>query len=65
MQFTERQQHTLQSIARNQPDFIELVEAWRKSELESMAQGTPENFGTNKGRVQLLTEMQRNLKPFK
>jgi hypothetical protein len=51
------------NIARQYPEFTEFVAAWRAHELEQMAMSSPDNFGTCKGRIQTLTELQRTLKP--
>ena len=53
----------LATIGQQNSDFVGLIVAWRAHELEAMAQGTTENFGVSKGRVQALTEMQRLLSP--
>lgn len=59
MQLTDQQRQMCANIGRQYPEFRELLTAWRLRELENMAQATPEIFGTLKGRVQLLTEMQQ------
>jgi hypothetical protein len=39
-----------------------MLDAWKSRELEVMYQGTQENFGVQKGRVQLLTELQQKFR---
>lgn len=51
------------TIGQQYAEFSDLVGTWRAHELEAMSQGTPENFGVSKGRVQALTELQRLLRP--
>lgn len=63
MQFTPKQVDMLQSIARSHPGLLELVDAWRQDELERMSACAESLFGTFKGRVQLLTELQQKLRP--
>lgn len=59
MQFSEQQTQMAKTIARQFPEFREMLAAWKQREMELMAQGSLENFGMSKGRVQLLTEMQQ------
>lgn len=61
MQLNDQQRQMMQNIARQFPEFKELLGAWKLRELDTMSQGTPENFGVCKGRVQLLTEMQQKI----
>lgn len=63
MQLTPKQVDMLQSIARSHPGLLELVETWRRDELERMSVCAEPLFGTFKGRVQLLTELQQKLRP--
>ena len=53
----------VKTVAQQFPQFVELVAAWRQYEMENGFLGTTENFGTSKGRVQLLTELQQKLRP--
>lgn len=61
MQLNDQQRQMMQTIARQFPEFRELLQAWKLRELDTMSQGTQENFGVSKGRVQLLTEMQQKI----
>ena len=63
MQFSQPQIEMLQSITRAYPGFVELVAVWRQDELERMSICAEPLFGTFKGRVQLLTELQQKLNP--
>jgi len=63
MQLSQQQIAMLQSITRAYPGLADLVDAWRQEELERMAIGAETHFGTFKGRVQLLTELQQKLRP--
>lgn len=63
IQLTPERKKLLVTIARQYPEFVVLVQEWRAHELEQMAMSSTDNFGTCKGRVQTLTEMQRNLQP--
>jgi hypothetical protein len=59
MRLSEEDLNLMKTIARQFPAFADLLTAWRNHELEALAQSSVENFGTIKGRVQLLTEMQQ------
>lgn len=53
----------LVTIGRQYPEFVGFVKSWREQELERMSQGSQENFGVSKGRVQVLTELQQKISP--
>jgi len=63
MQLSPTQIEMLQSISRQYPGFRELVDKWRQDELERMSICAEPLFGTFKGRVQLLTELQQKINP--
>ena len=63
MQFTQQQNDMLQSIVRQYPGFRDFVDTWRQEELERMSVCAEPLFGTFKGRVQLLTELQQKIRP--
>jgi hypothetical protein len=60
MKPSAEQLHTLRTIARQYPDFIQYLTDWRRKEMEQLPYAR-ENLGVLQGRAQLLTEMQRNL----
>lgn len=60
MRMTADQKHVLRQMARQFPEFVELVGQWRQDELEKLPYAK-DNLGVMQGRVQTLTEMQRHL----
>jgi hypothetical protein len=50
-------------VGRHEPQFVELLGSLRSKELETLALCNPETFSTQKGRVQMLTEILQQLRP--
>jgi Flp pilus assembly protein TadB len=59
---SEDEQVMLKQIGRQFPNFLDLIARLRTAELEAMALGSSEHFGTYRGRVQSLTELQQLLR---
>ena len=49
------------NIARQHTVFVEYLEAWRLSELETLPYGAGINLDVLRGRVQTLTELRKSL----
>jgi hypothetical protein len=56
---TDDETKLCKQIGKQYPAFGELLERMRASELEFMAAGTPEHFGTYKGRVSMLADLRQ------
>ena len=56
------QLHALQTISRQFPEFVELLEDWKAQELNALPYAT-NNLDVIRGRVQTLVELTRELKP--
>jgi len=49
----------IQMLARQFPNFVEFLSAWRMEELESLAGTSGTNVDVMRGRIQTLTELRQ------
>lgn len=50
-------------VGKAYPSLVELLKQYRQDELETLAQTHKDFFDTQKGRVSMLTEILKHLKP--
>lgn len=51
----------MRTLGRHNPEFVSILGRMRADDLERMADASPDNFCTLKGRVQLLKELLQQL----
>ena len=51
-----------QQVARQFPQFTDLLDKLRQADLEAMSLTTPDHFCTYKGRVQMLTQLRQQIR---
>jgi hypothetical protein len=62
MRLSAEEAKICQNVARQFPEFVEILNRWRSSELDTLPYAA-NNLDVMRGRVQTLTEMQGFLQP--